>query len=92
MEPLTILSQTEVNRRAHELYEKIWPEVETEDNIGKLIFIDVETGQYEIESKNKTRSSPLNLQPKNPLVPLFALRIGYKEAFSFCGAMERIIR
>jgi hypothetical protein len=43
-------STEEVARRGKELYEKgIRAQVETVENIGKIISIDVETGDYEID-------------------------------------------
>ncbi len=42
-------SSEEIERRGKELYEKgIRARVETPENIGKLVSIDVETGDYEI--------------------------------------------
>ncbi len=43
------LSSQEVARRGKELYQKsIRAKVETQENIGKIISINVETGDYEI--------------------------------------------
>jgi hypothetical protein len=45
-----LLSREEVARRAKQIYEsEIRPKVEVEANIGKMIIIDIETGDYEIE-------------------------------------------
>ena len=44
-------SRAEIARRGQELYQqKIRSQVETEENIGKLASIDVETGDYEIDA------------------------------------------
>ena len=45
------LSDAEIDRRGQEAYERyIRGKVETAENIGKQIVIDVETGDYEIDS------------------------------------------
>lgn len=43
------LSDEEITQRGKELYENsICPQVETAENIGKIVSINVETGEYEI--------------------------------------------
>ena len=43
-------SNEEIVRRGEEIYtQRLQYEVETEDNIGKIIVIDIETGEYEID-------------------------------------------
>ncbi|MEH2310978.1 MAG: hypothetical protein V7K35_06035 [Nostoc sp.] len=45
-----LLSREEVARRAKELYENgIRQQVEREENIGKMVIIDIETGEYAID-------------------------------------------
>jgi hypothetical protein len=45
-----LLSREEVARRAKQIYEsEIRQKVEVEENIGKMIIIDIETGDYETE-------------------------------------------
>jgi hypothetical protein len=47
--PYLTLSSQEIARRGKELYERsIRDKVETEENIGKIISINVETRDYEI--------------------------------------------
>ncbi|HLP91317.1 MAG TPA: hypothetical protein VK184_22385 [Nostocaceae cyanobacterium] len=82
------LSSEEVGKRAKELYENnIRQQVETEENIGKMVIIDIETGEYAVD-KTGIESARF-LRKKNPLARLYGLRIGYKVAVSFCGDMER---
>ena len=81
-------SGEELAERARELYEPLRPQVETPQNIGKLIVLDVESGDYEIDDETGIASSR-RLQARHPSARLFALRIGYKTAVSFCGALER---
>jgi hypothetical protein len=83
-----ILSSEEVGRRAKEIYENsIRQQVYTEENIGKMVIIDIETGEYAVD-KIGIESARL-LRKKNPYARLFGIRIGYKVAASFSGEMER---
>lgn len=53
-------SLEEIGRRGQELYEQsIRPHVETEENIGKQIVIDIETGDYEIDDDGLAASRTL---------------------------------
>jgi hypothetical protein len=83
-----LLSREEVGRRAKEIYENsIRQQVYTEENIGKMVIIDIETGEYAVDEMG-IESAHL-LRQKNPLARLFGIRIGYKVAVSFSGDMER---
>ncbi|MBD2609180.1 hypothetical protein H6G81_32855 [Scytonema hofmannii FACHB-248] len=77
-------SVEEVAQRAKQFYEGIRSEVEHGDNIGKMIVIDAETGEYGIDKSGV--ESALRLKQKNPNARLFTMRIGYDVAFSFGGA------
>ena len=76
-----------LGQRAQELYERLRPTIETPENIGKLIVMDVESADYEIDDLGI--ESSLRLQNRHPNATLYALRIGYKSAVSFCGVLER---
>ncbi len=83
-------SVEEVAQRAKQFYEGIRSEVEHGDNIGKMIVIDAETGEYGIDKSGV--ESALMLKQKNPKARLFTMRIGYDVAVSFGGAyMERTV-
>jgi hypothetical protein len=82
-----LLSREEVAKRAKELYENsIRQQVKTEENIGKMVIIDIETGEYAVD-KTGIESAHF-LRKKNPLARLYGIRIGYKAAVSFCGFLE----
>ncbi|GAP94408.1 hypothetical protein [Leptolyngbya sp. NIES-2104] len=91
MQPL-FLSREEVARIAKELYENtLRHEIETEENIGKMVIIDIETGDYEIDETGLEASRIL--REERPLARLFGIRIGYNVAATFGGGvMERIKR
>lgn len=78
----------EVAQRAKQFYDQgIRQEVEHGDNIGKMIVIDAETGEYGIDEVGIEPG--LRLKQKNPNARLFMMRIGYNAAFGFGGTMER---
>ncbi|NEP57758.1 MAG: hypothetical protein F6K31_12165 [Symploca sp. SIO2G7] len=80
----------EVAHRAKQFYENgIRQQVESGDNLGKMIVIDAETGEYGIDKTGV--ETALRLKQKKPNARLFTMRIGYDVAVSFGGAMERII-
>jgi hypothetical protein len=84
-----LLSREEVARRAKQLYEsEIRQKVEVEENIGKMVIMDIETGAYEIDETGIQASH--HLRAKNPLARLFGIRIGYNVAASLGGVMERV--
>jgi hypothetical protein len=84
-----LLSSEEVAKRAYRIYEsKIRHKVETEANIGKMVIIDVETGDYEVDETGLQAAK--SLQEKSPYARLFGIRIGYNVAASFGGVMERV--
>lgn len=76
--------------RAWELYYRLRPQIETPDNIGKLILLDLDSGDYEIAQDELGFAASALLRERNPSPELFAHRIGYKTATSFCGNMERL--
>lgn len=53
----------------------------------KFIIMDVESGDYEIDEQGIESSH--RLQARHAGEVLYALRIGYKTAVSFCGGLVR---
>ena len=79
----------EVATRANKLYvDKIRPIVEHEDNIGKMVVIDAETGEYAVDQSGI--HSAIALKAKNPNARLFTIRIGYDVAVAFGRNIERV--
>jgi hypothetical protein len=76
-----------LGERAQDLYARLREKVEIAENIGKFIVLDVESGDYEIDDQGIESSR--RLQDRHPGAVLYALRIGYKTAVSFCGGLER---
>ncbi len=80
------LSSEELWKRGDDLYNNhIRPVVETEENIGKLIKIDVETGRYEIGIDRDAVEMTQRILAQNPDAQMIQLRIGYRAVHSFGG-------
>ena len=74
-----LLSREEVAQRAEKLYEsRIHQEVEVEEKIGKMVIIDIETGDYKVD-ENGLHAADL-LSEKHPHSRLFGIKIGYNVA------------
>ncbi|MBV9389998.1 MAG: hypothetical protein JOZ78_26545 [Chroococcidiopsidaceae cyanobacterium CP_BM_ER_R8_30] len=86
-----LLSREEVAQRAKQLYtNSIRQKVETEENIGKMVIIDIETGDYEVDKTGLKASR--SLKKKHPNGRLFGIRIGYNVAISFGGVIKRVYK
>ena len=75
--------------RDWELYYQIRPQIETPENIGKLILFDLVSGDYEIDDETSL-DAVRRLQGRHPGSKLHALRIGYEAVASFDGGLERL--
>ena len=67
--------------------DKIRSIVEHEDNIGKMVVIDAETGEYAVDRSGI--HSAIALKAKNPNARLFTIRIGYDVSVAFGGNIDR---
>ncbi len=77
-------SVEEIAVKAKHMYaDRIQQYVETPENIGKMLTIDVETGEYFIDESGV--EGIMFLKAKRPLARLFAIRIGYSATFGFGG-------
>jgi hypothetical protein len=84
-----LLSHEDVSKIADRLYENsIRAKVELPENIGKMVIIDIETGDYEIDKNGLQAAKLLNARHEN--TRLFGILIGYNVAASFGGVMERV--
>ena len=79
----------EANRdRAHEIYDqKLKSQVETPENIGKILSIDTRTGDYEMHEDHITAVK--RLRARQPNAEVFTLRIGYNAVYTIGGTIER---
>ena len=83
------LSGKEIARRGKFLYEgAIRQRVEKAANLGKIVVIDVETGEYLIDDLGLDASRKLHA--KRPDANLYGIRIGYTVSELLGGSMERV--
>lgn len=83
----TKTDDTRLRQKAQKLYKKLRSKIEIPENIGRLIVMDVESGDYEIDDLGLEGSR--RLQSRHPGAMLYALRIGYETVESFGGVLER---
>jgi hypothetical protein len=81
------ISNDEIDRKGWEIYRKLLPQIEIEENIGKIVSIDVETGEYAIDEDTLTASG--RLLARRPDAALFAMRIGYDAVYALGGVLAR---
>lgn len=82
------VSDEEITRRGRELYEKsILSQVEIEGNIGKIIAVNVETGEHTIGNDLVVTSR--QLQVKQADAAIWAGRIGFNAVYAVGGTSTR---
>ena len=76
----------EIARRGKDLYQRtLRARVETEENIGKIVSIDVETGDYEIDADLLRAANRLLV--RHPGAALWGERIGYDAVYALGGGV-----
>lgn len=79
----------ELGRIGHELYEtNLRPKVETKDNIGKIISIDIDTGDYEIG--DDLLVTAIRLLDGHKEAAIWSERIGYNAVYAIGGSLYRV--
>lgn len=76
--------------RSWELYYRIRSQIETPENIGKLILFDLISGDYEIANDDLGFEATNTVRGRHPDAEVFCLRIGYEAVSSFDGGLERL--
>jgi hypothetical protein len=83
-------SKQEFARRGNEIYEtRIRPQIE-EDNYGKIVAIDIETGAFEVAEDIVTASQ--QLLSKYPDAQTWFIRIGHQAVYHFGARSLREIQ
>lgn len=82
-----ISSGEEVALCGKERYMNLRVQVEVEENIGKIIAIDVETGDYEIG--DDLLATSLQLKSRHPNAEMWAERIGFNAVYTVGGTLTR---
>jgi hypothetical protein len=80
-------SGQEIARCGKKIYQSLLAQVEVTDNIGKLIAIDVKTGDYEIGEDLLAIS--LQLKSRHPDAEMWAERIGFNAVYAVGGTLTQ---
>uniref|UniRef100_A0A832H2M8 Uncharacterized protein n=1 Tax=Oscillatoriales cyanobacterium SpSt-402 TaxID=2282168 RepID=A0A832H2M8_9CYAN len=82
------LTREEIARRGKELYQHhLRTHVETADNIGKIIAIDLNTGAYEIDKDLIVACDRLKVRHPNTVT--WIARVGYDAVYAIGGTLVR---
>lgn len=82
------LSSEEIAQRGKDIYENsIRNSVDIKENLGKLVSIDVETGEYEIGDDLVITSH--RLQVKHSNAAIWTERIGFNAVYAVGGTLNR---
>ena len=80
----------EIGRRGQEIYEsRLRTLLETEENSGKIMSIDVESGDYEIGDDLVVAGR--RLQQCRPDARMYGKRIGYNAVYAVGGSLHRTV-
>ena len=81
-------SGEEIGQRGQEIYEsRLRTLLETEENIGKIVSIDIESGDYEIA--DDLLLAGRRLQQRHPEALMYGKRIGYNAVYAVGGSLVR---
>lgn len=84
-------SSQDTVQRGQQWYENgIRQQVDTEDNIGKIVAIDVATGEFVLASNHVAALAAMREKVTNPF--LYFLRVGYTTPTKVGGALKRETR
>jgi hypothetical protein len=78
----------DVAQRGKAYYAELRPQIEAADNIGKIIAIEINTGDYEIG--DDLLATSLRLKAKHPNAEMWAERIGFNAVYAVGGTVLRI--
>ena len=78
----------EIGRRGLEIYEsRLRALLETDENIGRIVSIDVESGDYEVG--DDLVAAGRRLQERHPDARMYGKRIGYNAVYAVGGSLTR---
>ena len=79
-----------IGQRGQEIYDRLRTLLETEENIGRIVSIDVESGDYEIG--DDLVAAGRRLQQRRPDARMYGKRIGYNAVYAVGGSLTRTTR
>ncbi len=86
--PAAAINHLKIARRGQAFYRSIREKVENRENMGKIISIDINTGNYEIDD-NLLESSD-RLQREFPDAVIWAERIGFSAVYAVGGTLTKV--
>lgn len=89
--PHPTLTAEEIARRGEEIYTRdLRARLETEENRGKFLVIDIATEAYEINREDLAATEQLLARHPNTIT--YGLRIGYEAAYELGGHLSGDVR
>jgi hypothetical protein len=83
-----MIAMEEIDSRGMQLYqEQIASKVDVEENKGKVVAIDVESGDFEVADEGFVAGE--RLRERHPDASMLCLRIGYNAVYSFGGVLTQ---
>jgi hypothetical protein len=83
------ISNREIAQRGQDIYDReIRLRVATAANLGKIVLIDIETGDYEVGEDILDLSTRLQL--KSPTAKIWAERIGFNAVYAVGGTLTQV--
>ena len=84
----TVVSNEEIGLRGQEIYEeKLRVLLETGENIGKVVSIDIDSGDYEVADDLVVAGR--RLQARHSDARMYTKRIGYNAVYAVGGSLVR---
>ena len=83
----TRANSTGIGERGQEIYSRLRAALEIEENIGKIVSIDVNSGDYEIA--DDLVAAGRRLQQRHPDALIYGKRIGYNAVYAVGGSLVR---
>ncbi len=74
----------EIAQRGEALYQTLRERLETQENIGRLVVLDVDSGDYEIAEEGLVAGK--RLLERHPNAAMLCLRIGYDAVYALGGS------
>ncbi|MCC6446494.1 MAG: hypothetical protein IT210_23955 [Armatimonadetes bacterium] len=81
-------SAEEIARRGREWYDRCIRDRVEADHRGQFLVLDIETGEYEIDSDDLAASK--RLLTRLPSAELYGLRVGYPAAYHLAGRFKAV--
>ncbi len=87
-QPPVAINHLKIARRGQAFYRSIREKVENRENQGKIISIDINTGNYEIDDNLLECSD--RLQREWPEAAIWAERIGFSAVYAVGGSLTKV--